>query len=508
MSLFLLNCYVLLYKIKVIYIYRDIPLILFSKIIPTLKCNKLGHTNTERYGDGMFSDTIAAIATFPGNAGINIIRISGIDALKIAYKIFVDKNKQKMTNFKPRYLHYGYISDKNNKIIDEVLMSYMKAPNTYTKEDIIEINCHGGVISAKKILDTVLEQGCRAAERGEFTKRAFLNGRIDLTQAEAVIDIINSKTDYSHEISVNHLEGRLSKQINTVIDEIMELLANIEVNIDFPEYDEDEITIEKVKKLCDNLVKELDKLIKTADTGKIFKEGIKTVILGKPNVGKSSLMNFLLNENRAIVTEIPGTTRDTIEEYVNIKGVPLRIIDTAGIRETNDIVEKIGVEKALNKVNEADLIIMIFDSSKELEKEDEQIIDYIKNKKVIYIKNKTDLQNKLDLSVYENIEKEIINISVLQNQGLDDIIDKINNMFFEGHLNVTDELIINNARHKNLLIKAKSSIEEVLKSIENNMTIDFIEIDLKEAMEQLGLIVGKSVSDDLIDISRRLGPGA
>lgn len=447
----------------------------------------------------MFSDTIAAIATFPGNAGINIIRLSGADALKIADKIFIDKNKQKNVNLKPRYLHYGYIVDSQDKIIDEVLISYMKSPNTYTKEDIIEINCHGGIISAKKILDTVLSYGCRTAEKGEFTKRAFLNGRIDLTQAEAVIDIINSKTDSGHEISVKHLEGRLSKQINAVIDEIMELLANIEVNIDFPEYDEDEITIEKVKILCDNLTEELNKLIKTADTGKIFKEGIKTVILGKPNVGKSSLMNFLLNENRAIVTEIPGTTRDTIEEYVNIKGVPLRIIDTAGIRETDDTVEKIGVEKALEKISDADLVIMVFDSSKELEKEDKKILNYIQNKKSIYIRNKTDLENKLNLADYKDIENEIINISILQNQGLDDIIDKINKMFFEGHLNVSDELIINNVRHKNLLIKAKASIEEVLKSIKNNMTIDFIEIDLKEAMEQLGLIVGKSVSDDLVD---------
>ncbi|MGI5889440.1 MAG: tRNA uridine-5-carboxymethylaminomethyl(34) synthesis GTPase MnmE [Sedimentibacter sp.] len=450
-------------------------------------------------GDEMFNDTIAAIATFPGNAGINIIRLSGKDALNIALKIFIDKNREKVTNFKARYLHYGYIRDENDRIIDEVLISYMKAPNTYTREDIIEINCHGGIISAKKILDTVLSYGCRPAERGEFTKRAFLNGRIDLTQAEAVLDIINSKTDSSHEISVKHLEGRLSRQINAVIDEIMDLLANIEVNIDFPEYDEDEITIERVKSLCDKIGPQLDKLIKTADTGKIFKEGIKTVILGKPNVGKSSLMNFLLNENRAIVTEIPGTTRDTIEEFVNIKGVPLRIIDTAGIRETDDMVERIGVEKALEKVRAADLVMMIFDSSKGLEKEDEIILDYIKDKKVIYIKNKTDLENKLDLSSYKKIEEDIINVSILQNQGLDDIIDKISSMFFEGRLNVTDELIINNVRHKNLLIKAKKNMDDVLKSIENNMTIDLIEIDLKEAMENLGLIVGKSVSDDLVD---------
>ena len=448
----------------------------------------------------MYSDTIAAIATFPGNAGINIIRISGDEALYIAEKIFVKKGGNlESIKLKPRYLHYGYVVDKDNKEIDEVLISYMNAPKTYTREDIIEINCHGGIISAKKILDTVLYYGCRPAERGEFTKRAFLNGRIDLTQAEAVIDIINSKTDSSHEISVNHLEGRLSREINEVIEKIMQLLANIEVNIDFPEYDEDEVTIAKAKDLCEKISDKIDRLIRTADTGKIFKEGIKTVILGKPNVGKSSLMNFLLNENRAIVTEIPGTTRDTIEEYVNIKGVPLRIIDTAGIRDTEDKVERIGVEKALSKVNEADLIIMLFDSSRELETEDEKIIDYIKNKKTIYIKNKTDLENKLNLSKHKNIENEIINISVVKNQGLEEIIDKINRMFFEGTINLSNELIINNARHKNLLEKAKNSLDEVLKSINNDMTIDFIEIDLKEAMENLGLIIGKSVSDDLVD---------
>ncbi len=447
----------------------------------------------------MNTDTIAAIATFPGNAGINIIRISGNDSLDIAEKIFINKNKKQNISLKPRYLHYGHIVDKNDRVIDEVLISYMKSPNTYTREDIVEINCHGGIISAKKILETVLEHGCRPAERGEFTKRAFLNGRIDLAQAEAVIDIINSKTDSSHEISVNHLEGRLSKEINEIVDNIMELLANIEVNIDFPEYDEDEVTIDKVRDLSEKTAGRIDKLISTADTGKIFKEGIKTVILGKPNVGKSSLMNFLLNENRAIVTEVPGTTRDTIEEYVNIKGVPLRIIDTAGIRETDDRVEKIGVEKALQKVEEADLVIMIFDSSRELEDDDKKILKYIEDKKVIYIKNKTDLEERLNISEYGSIEKEAISISVLKNQGLDEIIDKIAEMFFRGTINVSDELIINNVRHKNLLINAKNSLLEVLSSIEGNMTIDFIEIDLKQAMEYLGLIVGKTVSDDLMD---------
>lgn len=454
----------------------------------------------ESNGDKMKEDTIASIATFPGNAGINIIRISGDNALNIAESIFKLKTNKTNTNLnlKPRYLHYGFIMD-DDRVVDEVLLSYMKAPNTYTKEDIIEINCHGGVISSKKILDVVLRYDCRLAERGEFTKRAFLNGRIDLTQAEAVIDIINSKTDSSHEISINHLEGRLSQEINATIDDIMDLLANIEVNIDFPEYDEDEITISKAKEKCSEIVLKIDKLVNTADTGKIFKEGIKTVILGKPNVGKSSLMNFLLNENRAIVTDVPGTTRDTIEEYVNIKGIPLRIIDTAGIRETEDIVEKIGVEKALSKVDEADLVMMVFDSSRELEEEDEKIIQYIKNKKVIYIKNKSDLEGKLNLKNYDYIEQNIINISVLKNDGLQEIINKITEMFFKGSINLEQDLIINNLRHKNLLMKAKNSLEEVLKAIDGGFSIDFIEIDLKDAMESLGLIVGKSVSDDLID---------
>jgi tRNA modification GTPase len=447
----------------------------------------------------MSTETIAAIATLLGNAGINIVRISGDNSLNIAKKIFVKKNKQEVDYLKPRYLHYGYIVDEDGKIIDEVLLSYMKKPNTYTREDVIEINCHGGIISARKILEMVLNHGCRLAERGEFTKRAFINGRIDLTQAEAVMDIISSKTDSSYEISMNHLEGKLSEEINGMISEITKILANIEVNIDFPEYDEEKVTISQVEKISKKMIKKIDKLIKTENTGKIFKEGIKTVILGKPNVGKSSFMNFILNENRAIVTEVPGTTRDTIEEYVNVKGVPLKITDTAGIRETGDKVEKIGVEKALQKVNEADLVIMIFDTSRNLEDNDIKILNYIKDKKVLYVRNKIDLKNKLDLSNYKNIEKKAINVSVLKNQGLDEIIDEISSMFFEGTINVSDELIINNVRHKELLKSTKDSLNEVLNSIKNNMTVDLVEIDLKQAAQYLGLIVGKSVSDDLID---------
>ncbi len=447
----------------------------------------------------MEHDTIAAIATALGNSGINVIRISGDEALEIALNIFVNKNNEKVKSFKNRYLTYGMIVDRDGKVIDEVLVSFMQKPNTFTREDVIEINCHGGILSAKKILDLIMTYNCRMAEQGEFTKRAFLNGRIDLTQAEAIIDIINAKTQSSHEISVSHLEGRLSKQINELIENIINLLANIEVNIDFPEYDEDVITINKVKEESINMLNKIETIINTADTGKIYKEGIKTLIIGKPNVGKSSLMNFLLNENRAIVTEIPGTTRDTIEEQVNINGIPLNIIDTAGIRKTEDEVEKIGVEKALNKINEADLIMMVLDSSKELEEEDIEILKLIENKKVIYIKNKTDLEEKLNLNEYKNIEEKVINISVLKNEGLEKITNTIQSMFFEGKIDLENDLIINNARQKNLLINAAKNLEEVLNSIDNGMSIDFIEIDLKSCMENLGLIVGKAVSDDLVD---------
>lgn len=453
--------------------------------------------NEEGYGDDVNNDTIAALATFPGNAGINIIRISGDNALGIAGRVFVSKNKNKI-KLRPRYLHYGYIVD-GEKMLDEVLISYMQSPNTYTKEDIVEINCHGGVMSAKMILDLVIREGCRPADRGEFTKRAFLNGRIDLAQAEAVIDIINSKTDVGHDVSLGHLKGRLSREINALIDSIMDMLANIEVNIDFPEYDEDQMTIGRIRSVCAPMIDRLESLISTSDTGKIFKEGIRTAILGKPNVGKSSMMNFLLNENRAIVTDIPGTTRDTIEEYIDLDGIPLRIADTAGIRETDDKIEKIGVKKAIEKVEEADLVIMIFDGSRPLNEEDRRILDIIKDKRVIYIKNKSDLDNKLDLAGYENIEAEMLSISIAENRGLKEITEAIRAMFFSGKIDAGSDVIINNARHKNLLIKAKDSLIEVLSSIDSGMPVDYIEVDLKDCMESLGLIIGRAVSDDLTD---------
>ncbi len=443
-------------------------------------------------------ETIVAIATALGSSGINIIRISGPEAKNISREIFFDKFGNKKKEFNNKYLNYGTIRDKSGKIIDEVLLTFMKKPHTFTREDIVEINCHGGVISAKKIIELLLTFDCRLAERGEFTKRAFLNGRIDLTQAEAVIDVINSKTEKNHEISIGHLEGRLSSQINKLIEKIIELLANIEVNIDFPEYDEDIVTIEKVKTECTEMREIIRKLINSADTGKIYKEGINTLIIGKPNVGKSSVMNFLLNENRAIVTDIPGTTRDTIEEQLNVNGIPLNIIDTAGIRKTDDMVEKIGVEKAISKIDEADLILMVLDSSRALDDEDREILSIIKDKKVIYIENKIDLDRKIELDNFENIT-EIVNISALKNQGLEDLTKAVEKMFFSGKINSEEDLIINSARQKKLLVQADGFLKEVLNCVENGMSIDFIEIDLKNAMESLGLITGKAVSDDLVD---------
>lgn len=444
-------------------------------------------------------DTIVAIATAYGNSGINIIRISGSNAKKIADNIFVNKKKKKI-EYKNRYMHYGFIMD-GEKVIDEVLLCYMKSPNTYTAEDVVEIDCHGGALSAKRILEICISSGARLAEPGEFTKRAFLNGRIDLTQAEAVIDIINANSEKSRSVSVGQLGGRLSVKVNEIIDMISDVLANITVNIDYPEYEDDFITVDKIKNYGILIVEELDKLIKTGNTGKIYKDGIDTLIIGKPNVGKSSLMNFLLNENRAIVTEIPGTTRDTIEEKLSLNGIILNIIDTAGIRKTEDIIEKIGVDKALDKIEYADLIIFVLDASRGLEKEDIEIIEYIKNKKVIYIKNKTDLEDKLndDLKDYEYIAENCIDISVAQNRGLTEIIDKIENMFLNGEVDITSDLIVNNERQLSLLKKARASLGETMKAIEAGLSIDFLEIDLKDCLDDLGQIVGRSVTDDLTD---------
>jgi tRNA modification GTPase len=445
-------------------------------------------------------DTIAAAATSPGIAGIGIVRVSGNKSLKIVSKIFKSKNGKSLIELATRNMYYGWIIDpESEKIIDEVLVVYMKAPDTYTREDIVEINCHGGVISVEKILRLLLDQGARLADRGEFTKRAFLNGRIDLTQAEAVMDLVSAKTKNSFELSMHQLEGRLSREIEVIRKNLMDLTAQIEVNIDFPEYDEEEMTMDRILGISQEIEHKIVKLIQSSETGIIYKEGLKTLILGKPNVGKSSLMNYLLNENRAIVTEIPGTTRDTIEEFVNLAGVPLKIIDTAGIRSTEDIVEKIGVEKALSKIEEADLILMVFDASKELETEDLMIIDRIRGKNVFYLLNKTDLREKISFDRLEYVKKELIRISIINNEGLEEIEKKVRKEFLSGKLSIDNDTIVSNVRHKNLLIKARQSISDVISSVENGLTLECVEVDIMDTLTYLGEITGASVKEDLMD---------
>lgn len=445
-------------------------------------------------------DTIAAIATAPGEGGVGIIRISGPKSLEISNKIFKPFHRSSIDDYSVRTLIYGNIYDGEH-IIDEVLLAYMKAPNSYTVEDVIEINCHGGFISVKKILELVLKCGARIAEPGEFTKRAFLNGRIDLSQAEAVIDIINAKTEQSHQIAQSQLDGNLSKKIKDLRNQITSVLAQVEVAIDYPEEDIEFITynelIEKTKIIQDEIVK----MYKTADTGKILREGLKTAILGKPNVGKSSLLNSILGENRAIVTDIPGTTRDVIEEFVNIKGIPLRIIDTAGIRETEDIVEKIGVERSLNHMKSSDLILVVIDSSKNIDIEDIDILENVDKSKTLVILNKIDLESNLDIDTIKKYieEKNIINISALKNEGLELLHDRIEEMVFEGDISNNEDVMITNSRHKDAIYKAMKSVEDAVSALNDKMPYDFIEVDLKDAWDTLGYINGDTVSEDLLD---------
>ncbi|WP_273328047.1 tRNA uridine-5-carboxymethylaminomethyl(34) synthesis GTPase MnmE [Vallitalea guaymasensis] len=449
----------------------------------------------------MVNNTIAAISTSLSASGIGIIRISGEDAIIIADKLFVSKKNKKLIEQKTHTIHYGNIIDpESNEIIDEVLVSVMKEPNTYTKENIIEINCHGGVIVMQKILHLVLSNGARLAEPGEFTKRAFLNGRMDLSSAEAVIDIINAKTELSLESSVNQLKGNIYREIKNIRSKLIELIAHIEASIDYPEYDYEELGEDMVLNNLDGIKEKVSKLLNSADDGKIIREGIKTVIVGKPNVGKSSLMNALLNEDRAIVTDVAGTTRDVLEEYMNIKGIPLRIIDTAGIRETEDIVEKIGVNKSEELVQEADLVIMMLDASSDLTEEDRYIFNLIKNKKTIVLLNKIDLPVRItEEFVNEEVKNtKIISTSLKDNKGLDDIEKAIKDMFLIGDINFNDNLYITNIRHKVSLENAIDSLNSVKESIEMGMPEDCWSIDLKNSYDYLGEITGDSVNDDII----------
>ena len=446
--------------------------------------------------------TITAISTAVGEAGIGIVRISGKKALDIANSIFKGSKVEEIDEKNNRRLIYGHIVDKEkDQTIDEVLISYMKGPSTYTREDMVEIYCHGGIISVKKVLELTLNKGARLAEAGEFTKRAFLNGRLDLSQAEAVMDMIKAKTDKSFETSLDQLEGSLSKKIREIRDILLSMIAHVEVSIDYPDEDYEEVTYEELERDANKIKKEIEILLSTADRGKILRDGLNTVILGKPNVGKSSLLNAILRENRAIVTDIPGTTRDIIEEYVNIDGIPLKIIDTAGIRDTEDLVEQIGVDRAKDTIKDADLIIAVFDASRKLSQEDYDIINLIKDKKSIIIINKTDLDSKYDEAYLKSLvnNKEIINASIISDIGLDSLENSIKSMFYSGEVEIESDTVITNIRHKNQLVKALDNIDQALEDIKMDVPIDCIEVDLKNCWENLGEISGDTIGEDILD---------
>lgn len=439
-------------------------------------------------------DTIAAIST-GGIGGIGIVRISGEDSISIVNQLFQSKNKISLLDKKSHTLSYGYIVDNKN-VVDEVLVSVMKAPNTYTKEDIVEINCHGGMLVLQKVLELVLNYGARLAEPGEFTKRSFLNGRIDLSQAEAVIDLIQSKTDIARQSAVNQLGGRLQKKVSEMRSKLLDMIASIEAVIDYPEHDIEEDTYDSMKYKTIALIEEMEELLKNADKGKIIREGIQTVIIGKPNVGKSSLLNWLLEEERAIVTDIPGTTRDTVEEYVNIEGIPMKIVDTAGIHETGDLVEKIGVEKSKNYAEKADLLLILLDASCPLEQEDKQILAFAQNKKAIILLNKIDLEQKITEDMFQG--ENIISISVKKNIGFDKLIQQLKKLFFEGEIHA-EYGILGNVRHRNALYQAKEAMNRALITITTRMPEDFISMDLQEANIALGEITGDTVDEEIID---------
>lgn len=449
------------------------------------------------------SNTIAAIATATGAGGIGIIRMSGENCFEVLKKVFVPKDsKFDWGNIKGYTIKYGYIiENKTQEKIEEVLVSFFKAPRSYTTENMCEINCHGGTIIERKILNECLENGAELAEPGEFTKRAFLNGRIDLSQAESVIDIINAKSEKEAEASFNQLQGRLSEEIESIREQLLDLMSDIEASIDYPEYDIEETTNEKAEKVLSEIEEKLTDLEKTFENGKILREGVKTVIIGKPNAGKSSLLNNILNEDRAIVSDLAGTTRDTIEEFINIEGVPLKLIDTAGIRETEDLVEKIGVDKAISLVKEADLVIAIFDSSKKLEEEDYKILDLIKNKKCIVLLNKSDLSGESfeTINYISKTNKNVLKTSMTTKKGLKDLYKMIGDMFNNSEININDGIVITNVRHKRHIHKAIEDIGKTKETIKNNMTIDIVAIGIKEVLEELGEITGNNVSEDIIN---------
>ncbi|MDY2981151.1 MAG: tRNA uridine-5-carboxymethylaminomethyl(34) synthesis GTPase MnmE [Fusobacterium sp.] len=446
----------------------------------------------------MMFDTIAAISTPRGEGGIGIVRLSGDESLGILSKIFKPKSKKDVKDIKSYTINYGHIYD-GEELIDEVLVSVMKAPNTYTREDIVEINCHGGYLITQKVLELVLKNGAKIAEPGEFTRRAFLNGRLDLTQAEAVIDLIHGKTDKSISLSLNNLRGDLRDQINHLKKILLDVAAHVNVVLDYPEEGVDEPIPEHLIIELHNVKDTITKLVESYDKGKMIKEGIKTAIVGKPNVGKSSLLNSILREERAIVTSIAGTTRDTIEEIINIKGIPLIMVDTAGIRKTQDEVENIGVQKSKKMLKEADLVLFVLDSSRDFSDEDREIYDSIESEKVIGILNKIDMEKKLDITNLTKVKKWI-EISALENIGIDTLENEIYNFILSENIEDSSEkLIITNIRHKSALEKTKKSIENIFETIDMGYPMDLIAVDLNDALDSLSEVTGEISSEDLLD---------
>lgn len=445
-------------------------------------------------------ETISSISTPVGEGAIAIVRLSGEDAIEIADRLY--KGAKKLSDADSHTINYGHIIDpKTGETVEEVMVALMRAPKTYTREDIVEINCHGGIHTVNRVLQLTLNNGARMAEPGEFTKRAFLNGRVDLSQAEAVMDFIRAKTNEASKVANQQVQGRLKTYIEELRQSILNILAQVEVNIDYPEYDDVEeattsFLLSEAKKVSDNI----DKLLKSSTEGRILREGLSTVIVGKPNVGKSSLLNYLIQDNKAIVTDVAGTTRDILEEYVNVNGIPLKLVDTAGIRETDDIVEKIGVERSREALKDAELILYVMNNNDELTPEDLELLESADDKKVIGIVNKLDLENKLDINyLEEHFKIPLIKTSIINGEGVDDLENEIQEMFFEGSLSSADSTYVSNNRHINLLEQAKTAIEDAISSAEMDVPVDIIQIDLIKTWELLGEVIGEDVSEQLID---------
>ncbi|UXV55721.1 tRNA uridine-5-carboxymethylaminomethyl(34) synthesis GTPase MnmE [Staphylococcus aureus] len=446
-------------------------------------------------------DTITSISTPMGEGAIGIVRLSGPQAVEIADKLY--KGKHLLNDVPSHTINYGHIIDPESKeVVEEVMVSVLRAPKTFTREDIIEINCHGGILTINRVLELTMTYGARMAEPGEFTKRAFLNGRIDLSQAEAVMDFIRSKTDRASKVAMNQIEGRLSDLIKKQRQSILEILAQVEVNIDYPEYDDvEDATTEFFLEQSKEIKQEINRLLDTGAQGKIMREGLSTVIVGKPNVGKSSMLNNLIQDNKAIVTEVAGTTRDVLEEYVNVRGVPLRLVDTAGIRETEDIVEKIGVERSRKALSQADLILFVLNNNEALTQEDYTLYEVVKNEDVIVIVNKMDLEQNIDINEVKDMigDTPLIQTSMLKQEGIDELEIQIRDLFFGGEVQNQDMTYVSNSRHISLLKQARQTIQDAIDAAESGVPMDMVEIDLTRTWEILGEIIGETASDELID---------